>query len=276
MSGYSYGAGTVNVVVSAAGAFVQGRPSAATGTAELRNTGEGAFVQGRVNNGNAGTLSRLFANGAGDGAFVQGLAFSSGANAGVIEALAAGGFAQGRALGGTIQVSAGAEGGFAHGNALATTTIEAGADGAFAVGNANGDDIRATGVGSFAVGDSSGGLISATAANAAQFGPGTNATADSLQVGGGGALLGATASATVPNVVPDLDDPNTGLGAQAADNLSLIAGGLEGVRVEDPADLVAGETSLWLFDDDNNILEQVTVGAADSGGVGFKLLRIPN
>lgn len=95
-------------------------------------------------------------------------------------------------------------------------------------------------------------------------------------MGGGGTLLASTASATVPNVLPDLDDPNTGLGAQAADNLSLIAGGLEGVRVEDPADLVAGETALWVFDDDNNVIEQVTVGAADSGGVGFKLLRIPN
>lgn len=39
---------------------------------------------------------------------------------------------------------------------------------------------------------------------------------------------------------------------------------------------VAGSTGLWLFDEDNATLEQVTVGGADSGGAGFKVLRIPN
>jgi hypothetical protein len=39
---------------------------------------------------------------------------------------------------------------------------------------------------------------------------------------------------------------------------------------------VAGSTALWLWDEDNGTLEQVTVGAADSGGAGFKVLRIPN
>lgn len=39
---------------------------------------------------------------------------------------------------------------------------------------------------------------------------------------------------------------------------------------------VAGSTGLWLYDEDNATLEQVTVGAADSGGTGYKLLRIPN
>lgn len=38
----------------------------------------------------------------------------------------------------------------------------------------------------------------------------------------------------------------------------------------------AGETRFWLYDEDNGTMERVTVGAADSGGVGFKLLRIPN
>lgn len=38
----------------------------------------------------------------------------------------------------------------------------------------------------------------------------------------------------------------------------------------------AGETSLWLYDADNATLERVTVGIADSGGAGFKVLRIPN
>jgi hypothetical protein len=38
----------------------------------------------------------------------------------------------------------------------------------------------------------------------------------------------------------------------------------------------AGETGLWLWDADNGQLERVTVGAADSGGAGFKVLRIAN
>lgn len=40
--------------------------------------------------------------------------------------------------------------------------------------------------------------------------------------------------------------------------------------------VVAGNTAMLLWDADNATLERVTVGAADSGGVGFKLLRIPN
>lgn len=38
----------------------------------------------------------------------------------------------------------------------------------------------------------------------------------------------------------------------------------------------AGNTRLFVYDVDNATLERVTVGAADSGGSGFKLLRIPN
>jgi hypothetical protein len=38
----------------------------------------------------------------------------------------------------------------------------------------------------------------------------------------------------------------------------------------------AGDTRMFVYDVDNATLERVTVGAADSGGVGFKVLRIPN
>lgn len=38
----------------------------------------------------------------------------------------------------------------------------------------------------------------------------------------------------------------------------------------------AANTGLMVWDVDNNTLERVTVGAAGSGGVGFKVLRIPN
>ena len=86
----------------------------------------------------------------------------------------------------------------------------------------------------------------------------------------------AGTSGTTPIMGPNRGDNNTGIGHVADDNLSLIAGGLEGVRIEDPADLAATETSLWLFDDDNAAIQQVTVGIADSGGAGFKVLRIVN
>lgn len=38
----------------------------------------------------------------------------------------------------------------------------------------------------------------------------------------------------------------------------------------------AGDTRLLVYDVDNGTLERVTVGAPDSGGAGFKVLRIPN
>lgn len=38
----------------------------------------------------------------------------------------------------------------------------------------------------------------------------------------------------------------------------------------------AGQTRFLIYDVDNGQLERVTVGAADSGGTGFKVLRIPN
>jgi hypothetical protein len=40
--------------------------------------------------------------------------------------------------------------------------------------------------------------------------------------------------------------------------------------------VTAGQTDIMVYDVDNATLERVTVGAADSGGVGFKVLRIPN
>ena len=92
----------------------------------------------------------------------------------------------------------------------------------------------------------------------------------------GPAILNEVASATNPTLTPNRSDLDTGVGHQAADNLSLIAGGLEAIRAEDPADLAATETSLWLFDLDNATIAQVSVGAAGSGGGAFKVLRIPN
>jgi hypothetical protein len=48
----------------------------------------------------------------------------------------------------------------------------------------------------------------------------------------------------------------------------------EKLRVDNTT--TAGDTALLLYDVDNGTMERVTVGIADSGGVGFKVLRIPN
>jgi hypothetical protein len=42
------------------------------------------------------------------------------------------------------------------------------------------------------------------------------------------------------------------------------------------SDATGGNTRFMVYDVDNATLERVSVGAADSGGVGFKVLRIPN
>ena len=47
-------------------------------------------------------------------------------------------------------------------------------------------------------------------------------------------------------------------------------------RLQVDGTTTAGQTALMLWDVDNGTLERVTVGAADSGGTGFKVLRIPN
>ena len=51
-------------------------------------------------------------------------------------------------------------------------------------------------------------------------------------------------------------------------------GGVINFQVDTSA--VAGNTRMLVYDVDNATLERVTVGAADSGGAGFKVLRIPN
>lgn len=54
----------------------------------------------------------------------------------------------------------------------------------------------------------------------------------------------------------------------------VTIGGTESVRVDSNA--TAGNTRFMIYDVDNATLERVSVGANDSGGAGFKLLRIPN
>ena len=75
----------------------------------------------------------------------------------------------------------------------------------------------------------------------------------------------------------------TGTGASAVVNLassipvgagSTLQTSRTGFRMS--PSVTAGQTDIMVYDVDNATLERVTVGAADSGGVGFKVLRIPN
>lgn len=56
--------------------------------------------------------------------------------------------------------------------------------------------------------------------------------------------------------------------------LEIFQGATEVARFD--SSTTATHTRFLVFDVDNNALERVTVGAADSGGTGFKVLRIPN
>lgn len=59
----------------------------------------------------------------------------------------------------------------------------------------------------------------------------TTLTGISASAASGFALLNSNASGTVPTLIPNETDTTTGIGAQAAGNLSLIAGATEAVRV---------------------------------------------
>ena len=56
--------------------------------------------------------------------------------------------------------------------------------------------------------------------------------------------------------------------------IALVAAGADALQVDN--NNIAGNTRLLVYDVDNGTIERVSVGAADCGGAGFKVLRIPN
>lgn len=64
------------------------------------------------------------------------------------------------------------------------------------------------------------------------------------------------------------------IAAQDAGTVSLQASAATKLQIDTTT--TAGNTAMLLWDVDNATLERVTVGAADSGGTGYKVLRIPN
>jgi hypothetical protein len=72
-----------------------------------------------------------------------------------------------------------------------------------------------------------------------------SATANAFQVGsnGGCAMLDQNVFATTPGFVPNQGDKDTGIGSAGADQLSLIAGGVEGMRVTEAGSFVQNTMS---------------------------------
>ena len=64
------------------------------------------------------------------------------------------------------------------------------------------------------------------------------------------------------------------LGTQGATDTIFENDGNVNAKIDN--DSTSGNTRFLIYDVDNATLERVSVGAADSGGVGFKVLRIPN
>lgn len=116
----------------------------------------------------------------GEGSFAFGYCYAG--YTGQIRSSSTGSFAGGYSYNATSTVTATGAGAISFGNALYGSITAA--DGAVAFGGTGGGyDISATGRGSLAIGDSTTAAITASATNTWQFGPGTNSTVGSLQVG---------------------------------------------------------------------------------------------
>lgn len=86
-----------------------------------------------------------------------------------------------------------------------------------------------------------------------------------------------TPSTTESGIVWGDESDNTAASVlynHAGTYLSIDVENLESLRLD--ANATAGNTRLLIYDVDNATLERVSVGAADSGGAGYKVLRIPN
>ena len=84
------------------------------------------------------------------------------------------------------------------------------------------------------------------------------------QTAGSPKLINLNSTATVPNILTDNADTDTGIGANAADQLSLITGGIEGLRITEAAGSI---TSAFT----DNITVTGTVDGRDIASDGTKL-----
>lgn len=109
------------------------------------------------------------------------------------------------------------------------------------------------------------------------WGTGTGATAQSY-IGfydSAGTRLGLFGDPSGSNrLLMQCDSGNIDLNNASGNELRVFSGSRQTIGADDTG--TAGNTALKVYDVDNATLERVTVGAADSGGTGYKVLRIPN
>lgn len=151
-----------------------------TGTnAGVSATDDGGMAFGFTQDAiNASTATLTSSN---QGALVYGSAVAFGGTS-TIAASGAGSFGGGASVfSGSITSSGIAS--FVWTHAAGGGVVTASGDGSFCLGQANPNDMTASGDGAGCFGRTNGGNVVASANGAIQFGPGTNATADSVQVG---------------------------------------------------------------------------------------------
>jgi hypothetical protein len=81
-------------------------------------------------------------------------------------------------------------------------------------------------------------------------------------------------TAALPTLQVGGSGTGSGIYYPVADSLGITAGGAEAARIDKST--TAADTRLLVYDVDNGALARVSVGPNDSGGAGFKLLRVPN
>lgn len=262
------------------GSFTQGNCQGNANPSLLSGAGNGTFAQGRANNGGIiqATANGAFAQGqaaaigcylqaTGVGSFAQG----SASQATYLQATQQGAFAQGRVRDAGSYITSSGLGTFAQGYAQNGYGILAGtATGAFAHGAAQNYGIVASGEGAFAVGSDTTALISATAANASQFGPGTNAVADSLQVGTGFQARAAGQHAGVRETITlGVAATTFAVGSQSIEvtgdagtnTIATITGGIAGQFLA----LQFVDALVTITDDNTHVADSVDLSAAFTG-----------
>ncbi len=192
---YAY-AGTVDIYSSSLASQVQGYAYSYAGAANIHSRGSSQIVSGAVRSYGAGSVAFLYGGQYGYGSQVFGSAYSTGGFNATIQATERGSMAGGYSYATTAnsEITASSQGCFARGVTASANIIASGL-GSFAVGYADGNDILASASGALAFGMADTGPITASAANAVQIGPGVNALADSVQIGGAGLRLKGTTGA---------------------------------------------------------------------------------
>lgn len=113
-------------------------------------------------------------------------------------------------------------------------------------------------------------VIQTNAANPISFG--TNSTI-AMQLTSNQRILGVSGTAADPTW-GFIEDPDTGPFSGGANEWAVACGGAERFRINLANS--ADDIRIMVYDHTAASMQQVSRGASDSGGVGFRLMRIPN